>query len=213
MNGKELLIKELQSRGIIKNKKFIEALKNISREDFFPAESKEYAYYDDAFPIGYGQTISQPYTVFFMLNLLDPKEADNIMDVGFGSGWQTTLLAYIVGKRGSVRGIEIVKGVYDFGKSNISKYPELSKRIKLYCQNATNGLPEEAEKIAGFDGIIAAAEVQETPNEWRKQLKIGGRLVYPKDNSIHKETKKSESGFVKEVYPGFVFVPFIEPGS
>ena len=126
------------------------------------------------------------------------------MEIGYGSGWQTAILAEIVGEKGAVRAIERLPILCVLGKSNVSKYADLAKRVKFYCQDASSGLP------FSFDGIIVAAEVKKVPIAWRKQLKIGGRLVYPKAKSIFKEIKKSETDFSVEEYPGFAFVPFIE---
>lgn len=199
----------MTNRGVLKTPEIIYAFKKIDRVDFVPEKLKKLAYVDEALPIGFGQTISQPYTVAFMLELLGPKNDNNILDIGSGSGWQSALLAEIVGEKGKVYSIEINPDVFDIGKENIKKYPELSKRIELHCQNASNGLSKAAEDIGGFDGIIAAAEVRETPMSWREQLKMEGKLVYPKDNSIFLEIKKSENDFEINQFPGFVFVPFV----
>ena len=88
------------------------------------------------------------------------------------------------------------------------KYPELRERIILFCQDASPGVPEEK-----FDGIISAAEVLEVPSAWRRQLKIGGRLVYPKDGSLFREVKIGESKFESEQYHGFAFVPFVKDAN
>ena len=87
----------LQRTGVLKSGKIFDAFGVIDRADFVPEELKSSAYADEALPIGEGQTISQPYTVAFMLSLLDPQPGERIMDVGAGSGWQTAILAYIVG--------------------------------------------------------------------------------------------------------------------
>ena len=86
----------LQEIGILKTSFLIEAFLAIDRKDFIPESEKEYAYIDEALPIGEGQTISQPYTVAFMLELLDPKPDHIVLDAGAGSGWQTSLLAHSV---------------------------------------------------------------------------------------------------------------------
>ncbi len=207
MNG---LIKFLIDKGILKTPRIVDAFRKVDRIDFVPEKLKNLAYADEALPIGFGQTISQPYTVAFMLELLEPKNGDQILDIGSGSEWQSALLAEIAGDSGRVYSIEINPDVFDIGKKNISKYPALSKRIKTYCQNANNGLPKIAESVGGFDKIIAAAEVKEVPPSWREQLKINGKLVYPKGHSIFLEIKKSNVDFEITQFPGFVFVPFVD---
>jgi protein-L-isoaspartate(D-aspartate) O-methyltransferase len=181
----------------------------VPRPDFVPKEYAHFAYEDSALPIGAGQTISQPYTVVFMLELLAPQPGDHIMEVGAGSGWQTALLAALVGEAGHVYAIEINPLLAEFAEEHLAKYPELTGRITWYTQNAAAGLPEVAKQTHGFDGVIAAAEVGEVPTAWREQLKPGGRLVYPKAGSIFLEVKDSRGTFSVKEYPGFAFVPFI----
>lgn len=208
----EKLIRRLKAIGVLRSPLIEAALRSVDRADFVPEEIKDLAYLDEALPIGEGQTISQPYTVVFMLELLAPKEGDCLMDVGYGSGWQTALLASIAGEKGRVYAVERVKKICGFGEANVLKYPELSKWVKFFCADATPGLPEEAETGGGFDGIIAAAEVEEIPAAWRTQLKIGGHLVYPKNRAVWREVKKGAGKFSKEEYPGFVFVPYVGGG-
>jgi protein-L-isoaspartate(D-aspartate) O-methyltransferase len=200
----EELIKSLIERGVLKSPTIAKALKKVDRADFVPSGMKDLAYADEALPIGETQTISQPYTVVFMLELLEPKEGERIMDVGSGSMWQSAILAEIAGDKGKVYSIEINKDIFEFGKTNISKYPELMKRIETYNQNA-----DPAPTGAKLDGVIAAAEVAEVPQSWRDQLNVNGRLVYPKNGSIFLEIKRSEHEFEVSQFPGFAFVPFV----
>lgn len=211
-SGAKELVKELKARGVLKTPAIVRAFLAVNRADFVPEEQKFFAYADEPLPIGEGQTISQPYTVAFMFELLAPKAGEHILDVGHGSGWSSALLAHVVGEKGRVYAMEIVPKLCRFGKGNVKKYPELAERILLYCKSAENGFPKIAKEIGGFDGIIAAAEVGEVPSAWREQLKIGGRLVYPKNGSLWKETKLGgeTSKFKKEEFPGFAFVPFVE---
>lgn len=207
------LVKELKARGVLKTPVIARAFLAIDRADFVTEEQKFFAYADEPLPIGDGQTISQPYTVAFMFELLTPKMGEYILDVGHGSGWSSALLAHIVGEKGKVYAMEIVPKLCRFGKGNVEKYPELAERVLFCCKSAQNGLPKIAKEIGGFDGIIAAAEVGEVPKAWREQLKIGGRLVYPQNGSLWKETKLlggSTPKFKKEEFSGFAFVPFVE---
>ena len=193
-------------RGILKSLQIIEAFKKIDRADFVLPELKEQAYINEPLPIGEGQTISQPYTVAFMLELLQPELGNKIFEIGFGSGWQTALLAEIVSKTGKVFAVERIPELYRFGRKNIAKYGFIKNGlVKTIGGDATLGL----KRHAPFDRIIAAASAEEIPNEWLKELKIGGRLVAPIKNSIWLYIKKSEKEFEKKEFPDFVFVPLV----
>lgn len=205
------LLDNLIGGGYLKTPEIIEAFSAIDRADFVLSEDKRRAYENHALPISAGQTISQPATVAIMIELLAPKAGDKILEVGSGSGWQTAILAKIAGESGKVFGIERIKELFEYGKANIEKYDFIKKGIvSLYCQDGTLGLPKEAEKIGGFDGIIAAAAGEKIPEAWKEQLKIGGRLVLPVKNSVWLIVKKSEKEFTEKEFPGFAFVPLIE---
>ena len=100
----ENLIESLIKDGYLKTPSIIEAFKNIDRADFVPEECKGDACVNAPLPIGFEQTISQPLTVAFMIELLEPKPGERILDIGSGSGWVTAILAYIVGSEGKVIG-------------------------------------------------------------------------------------------------------------
>lgn len=202
------LIEELIAEGWLKTPKIIEAFKKIKRIDFLPEDLKYLAEVNEALPIGWGQTISQPLVVAFMLELLEPKEGEKILDIGSGSGWTTALLAEIVGEKGKVIGVEIVKELVEFGKENVKKYNFIERKIaEIHLGDGSKGF----EKEAPFDKILCSASVQgEIPKAWKEQLKIGGRIVTPVGTSIFLIIKKSKDKFQKTEYPGFVFVPLIE---
>lgn len=208
LDSMDELVESLVKNGVLVSASIRHVFAKVDRADFVPTDILYLAYEDTALPIGEGQTISQPYTVAFLLELLSPQTGDHIIDIGSGSGWQTALLAEVVGRKGKVYAIELVKSLFEFGKKNLEKYPELAKRIESYCQNAELGLPQESKAIGGFDGIISAAEVEEVPMAWRSQLKIGGKIVYPKAHSIYKEIKLERGEWKVTKYPGFEFVPF-----
>ena len=140
------LVDYLINIGALGSSKIIEAFKNVDRADFVRPEDRYAAYYDEALPIGKNQTISQPRTVAFMLELLNPKTGDKIMDIGSGSCWQTCLLASVVGENGHVYAIERIPEIHKFGKDNASKYPHLTKRISFYCTSAKDGLSDNQKK-------------------------------------------------------------------
>ena len=185
-----------------------QAFSAIHREDFVPPDMKELASLDEALPIASGQTISQPYTVAFMLEKLRPKKGQKILDIGSGSGWTTALLAHIVGSSGKVIGIEILPELAAVGKGNVAKYNFIEKGIvEMICADGKHGY----EKEAPYDGILVSASLatKELPGAWRQQLNQGGRIVVPIANSIWVFTKENEHTFSEEEYPGFVFVPFV----
>ncbi len=104
----EDLVKHLERHGLLKNESVRDAFLAVDRADFVPERAKKMAYVDRPLSIGEGQTISQPLVVAFMLEALRPREGDKIMDVGVGSGWQTGLLAKIVGDKGKIDAIEVI---------------------------------------------------------------------------------------------------------
>ena len=201
------LTDSLIKRGILRSPEIINAFCNIDRKNFVPDEYAESAYEDHPLPIGYNQTISQPTTVAFMLELLAVRRGDTVLDVGSGSLWQSALLAYIVGPKGHVFAIEIIPELKELGEKNIGKYGFIqSGVVTCLCMNAQNGIPEKAP----FDRIIAAASGVAVPRAWKEQLKIGGRIVIPIKESIYLFVKKKDGKFEEREYPGFVFVPFVE---
>jgi len=217
------LIDNLIKEGHLKTERVIEAFKKIKRKDFLPEEMKVLAEVDEPLSIGSGQTISQPQVVAFMLELLELKEGDKILDVGFGSGWTTALLSQIVGEKGKVIAIEIVPELKEFGEGNVKKYNFIEKGIaECILGDGSKGYTKEAP----FDNILASATARELPKAWKEQLKVGGRIVTPIGTSIWLFTKKNKEkgdepsihlhsapkGFVFEEkeYPGFVFVPLVK---
>jgi len=215
------LIEKLIQDGYLRTPLIIGAFKNIKREDFVPEDLKGEADINAPLPIGFGQTISQPLTVAFMLELLQPQPGEKILDIGAGSGWQTALLAYCVshqGKLGKVFAVERIPELVEFGKKNISKYNFLAPYrtegsgsgvekgiVEFICGDGSEGLRKEAP----FDKIICAASAEKIPEEWKKQLKIDGRIVTPIKDSVWLFIKKSDTDFEKIEYPGFAFVPLI----
>lgn len=206
MNSSTQLIDDLIGEGYLRTPRIVDAFRKIDRADFVPEKSKSEAYVNAPLPIGYGQTISQPLTVAFMLELLKPEKGDKILDIGSGSGWQTALLAEIVGESGKVFGLEIVRELKEFGEKNVAKYGFIEKGIaKIFLVNGSVGLKEEAP----FDKIIAGAMASIAPKIFLEQLKVGGRLVIPYAGSVWLLVKKSEKDFEEYEYPGFAFVPLV----
>lgn len=206
MDEKEKLLQSLVTGGYLKSSRMVEAFRKIDRADFVPPNEQSHAYENRPLPTAARQTISQPMTVAFMLELLDPRTGEKILDIGAGSGWQTVLLADLVGPDGKVVAVEHIPELCRFAKENIKKYPEQAQRITFICGDATAALPDQQ-----FDKIIAAAAAsKEIPIAWRKHLKTGGKIVAPVKNSIWLFIKKAEADWREQEYHGFVFVPLQE---
>jgi len=200
------LINDLIKNGYLRSDDIIDAFSNVRRIEFVPEDLASQSEANIPLPIGYGQTISQPLTVAFMMELLEPKSGQNVLDIGSGSGWTTGLLAYIVGEQGKVTSMEKIKELCEIGKKNIDKFGFIKKGIvEFYSESAENGF----EKNAPYDRILVSASVDEIPSILRKQLVAGGKMVIPVMNSIWYVEKKGEDDFNIEKFPGFTFVPFV----
>jgi protein-L-isoaspartate(D-aspartate) O-methyltransferase len=216
------LIDNLIKDGWLETPRIIEAFRKIKRADFLPDDMRDLAELNQALPIGSGQTISQPLTVAFMLEKLQPQPGDKILDIGSGSGWTTALLSQIVQPKGRVIAIEIVTQLKEFGERNVAKYNFMKKGVtKFILADGKKGYKKEAP----FDRILVSASAKSVPRAWKEQLKVGGRIVVPIETSIWLLVKKkkgrgneplvllhsAQKGFVFEEteFPGFVFVPLI----
>ena len=200
------LIDDLIEGGWLKDDRIISAFTKIKRVDFVTPGMEELSQLNEALPIGFGQTISQPLVVGFMIELLDPREGEKILDVGSGSGWTTALLAELVGEMGKVVAVELIPELKTFGEANVRKYDFVERGIAQFiCGDGSKG----CEKQAPFDKILASASAAKLPSAWQEQLKTGGRIVTPIGSSIWLFIKKSETNFEEVEYPGFAFVPLI----
>lgn len=200
------LINQLIKDGHLKTDAIIDAFSEINRIEFVPKEFEMQANVNIALPIGYGQTISQPLTVAFMLELLNPQKGQKILDVGSGSGWTVALLSYIVGKEGKVYALDVKEELVEFGKKNVDKYGYVKNGIaEFYNINGIDGLPDKAP----FDCILVSASAEEIPQVLKDQLKIGGKMVIPVGDTIYFLEKKGEQKFEEKKFPGFSFVPLI----
>ena len=197
------LVKLLQEKGII-DKNVLNAINKIPRHLFLNSSFEDYAYQDKAFPIGAGQTISQPYTVAFQSQLLEIKKDDKILEIGTGSGYQTAVL-YLMGAK--VFSIERQNELF---KQTSVLLPKLGIRPKhLSFGDGYKGLPNHAP----FDSIIVTAGAPIIPKPLMAQLKIGGRLVIPvgdKNQIMTMLIRKNETQFEKHEFGDFKFVPLLE---
>jgi protein-L-isoaspartate(D-aspartate) O-methyltransferase len=203
---KEGLIKSLIEDGYLKSRPVIDAFKAVDRKDFVPLKLKDQAYQNTALPIGNKQTISQPLVVAFMLEILELKSGEKVLEIGTGSGWKTALMAKITGSQAKIFSLERISELHVFAKENLKKYGLVdSETVELVVGDGSKGY----EAGAPYDKIIAAASAQEIPKAWEEQLKIGGRIVAPVKESIVVVDKVAKGEFRYKEYFGFSFVPLV----
>jgi len=190
-------------RPAIKDKNVLAAMRKVPRHEFVPGNLRRDAYYDWPLPIGHGQTISQPYIVAMMTELLKPKSTHRVLEIGTGSGYQAAVLAEIVKE---VWTIEIVKALGKRAKETLAeKYP---KKVKIKIADGYYGW----EDGAPYDGIIVTCAANNIPPPLIKQLKEGGRMVIPvgspfyTQNLLVLEKKKGGEIIARSVLP-VAFVP------
>lgn len=199
------LVTLLKEKGIT-DKGVLEAIKMIPRHLFLNSSFSDYAYQDKAFPIGAGQTISQPYTVAFQSQLLEVKKDQKILEIGTGSGYQTAVLCLMGAK------VYSVERQNELFKQTSALLPKLGIGIRpkhLSFGDGYKGLPNHAP----FDGIIVTAGAPIIPQALMAQLKIGGRLVIPLGEEVQIMTlliRKNETQFEKHEFGDFKFVPLLE---
>jgi len=200
------LVDNLRKKGIT-DEGVLKAINNIPRHFFLDSAFDKIAYEDRAFPIGEGQTISQPYTVAYQTQLLKIKMADKVLEVGTGSVYQATVLAEM-GAR--VFTIERQKKLYDHQQKNYqfkTKYPS----IKFFYGDGFAGLPT----YAPFDKMIVTAAAPFIPPKLIEQLKPGGFMVIPVDDDSGSQrmlrlTKRADGGYDEEAFEHFSFVPMLQ---
>lgn len=201
---RKLLVETIRTKGI-QNVQVLDAILKLPRHYFFDSTFLEYAYEDKPFPIGAGQTISQPFTVAFQTELLNVKRGDKILEIGTGSGYQACILAELGAK---VFTIERQKSLFD----KTSRYlPSLGyKTVKTFYGDGYKGLPA----FAPFDKILVTAAAPYIPDELIAQLKSGGVLVIPvgaNDTQIMKRiTKLPNDTLETQEFGVFRFVPMLE---
>lgn len=200
------LLKIIKAQGI-KDERVINAIGKVRRELFVSPEFKRFAYDNNALPISNNQTISQPYTVAFMTELLEVKEGDKILEIGTGSGYQAAIL-YELGAK--VYSIERIEQLYETAKKALE---ENKFKVSLKCSDGTRGWPE----YSPYDGIVVTAGSPDLPPSLTKQLKTGGRLVIPVGGMDVQEIWKAvkiKDEYGREYvdifkYKNFKFVPLI----
>lgn len=174
----------------------------VNRRDFVLPQDKDMADEDHPIPIGHGQTISQPSTVRRMLEWLDVRPGDKILDIGSGSGWTTALLAHITGLNGKVYAVEIIPELLKMGERNCRRLG--LDNVSFFQADDRIGLP----KYAPYDRILVSAAADQMKQELHEQLTLGGKLVIPIRNTIF-ELTKTNTGWHQIAHHGFLFVPLV----
>lgn len=190
---------QVRARGI-RHEGVLQAMREVPRHEFVPAECRADAYDDRPLPIGQGQTISQPYMVAAMTAALDPGDGDQVLEVGTGSGYQAAVLARLVG---SVRTIEWVPELADRARATFERLGVTN--VEVSTGDGSLGIPGEQ-----FDGIIVTAGAPEVPPALVEQLANGGRIVMPCGTRYHQVLtviQRNNHSFQEEQRDGCVFVP------
>jgi len=201
----EELIFIMKKSGFLNDRKIELAIRKNPRHEFVPLSYKEEAYEDKPISIIKNQTISQPSVVSRMTEWLDIKEGQKILEIGTGSGWQTAILAYLVGN-GKIYSLERHVELAEFAKKNLDKLG--ISNVKVILKDGSFGLQEESP----FDRIIITAACKKIPDTLIEQLSIGGLLIapvggYPQSLVLLKKT--NQGIFEIKNQPGYVFVPLL----
>ncbi len=199
---KSMVDSQLRARGI-QSSDVLRAMEKVQRHLFVPEELREHAYEDHPLSIGYGQTISQPYMVAIMTELMDLKPSDKVLEIGTGSGYQTAILAELANY---IVSIERIKGLVEQAKKKLENSGYTN--IEIICGDGSRGYQPEAP----YDAIIVTAGSPEVPESLKKQLNEGGKLIIPVGSSnlqvLLKITKKGEE-YLVEKHTSCIFVPLI----
>ena len=198
------LIKELKEKGIV-NKNIFDSIKKVSRELFVNEASVQWAYENMALPVECGQTISQPYVVAYMIECLKLKKTDKVLEVGTGTGYQAAIISHLCQK---IYTIEIFDKLLKQAKFNIEKLKITNVIYKL--GNGVNGWKEKNF----FDAIIVSAASEKISSQLLQNLKINGKLIFPKKYSFENQKlilikKIDENNFKKKELFNVKFVPLL----
>ena len=198
--------RQLKSRDI-KDERVLAAMGKVPREEFVPAVARADAYQDGPLPIGYDQTISQPYIVAFMTEQLRPKPSDRVLEIGSGSGYQAAILAELVAQ---VYTIDIVEPLAKTAEATLQRLGYKNVHIKV--GDGYQGWPEEAP----FDAVIVTCAPEKVPQPLVDQLKDGGRMVIPVGERFAQQLYllEKKNGQLKESATLPVrFVPMLREGQ
>ncbi|PSR57065.1 protein-L-isoaspartate O-methyltransferase [Adhaeribacter arboris] len=199
---RKVLVKLLKEKGI-KDERVLQAIATVPRHFFFEKMFLEHAYQDKAFPIGEGQTISQPYTVAYQTELLQLKPSDTVLEIGTGSGYQCCVLLQITPHVYTIEYNEVL-----FRKA-LQFFKQMNLHPHTYLGDGSEGLPQEAP----FDKILVTAGAPVIPKSLLEQLKVGGALVIPvgdeQSQKMVRVVRETPDEFTREVFDNFKFVPLL----
>ena len=198
---RKLLLAKLRKLRTVPGDKVINAFIKVPRENFVVSKFTTDAYEDNPLAIGYRQTISQPSTVFTMVEALEIKKTDHVLEVGTGSGYQAAILSQL---SDHVSSVEIIPELVDFAKKNLIKSD--INNVKVICWDGSVGY----EPAAPYDKIIIAAANDEIPEALIKQLKEGGVLIAPIGGVTSQKMIKAtiHDNKITQTYLGqYIFVP------
>jgi len=202
-NERVAMVKQqIQGRGV-SDKNTLNAMKKVERHMFVPEEYRNKAYTDRPLPIGYGQTISQPYIVAYMTELLQVGAGDTVLEIGTGSGYQAAVLANFINQ---VYTLEIVEKLGLSAKERLKRLNYLNVEVKI--ADGYDGWPEHGP----YDGIVVTAASEYIPPALIDQLKDGGRMIIPigspfRVQNLMMVTKRGGQITTKSLMP-VRFVPF-----
>lgn len=205
------LVKWLSKNGYVRSPRIKDAFTHIQREDFVQKEEGEDVHKNLPIALGFGRTIPHPSTVAFLLELVEPKFGEKILHVGAGTGWQTALLAYVVGGKsdsetlsGKVIALENVETFSNVATKNLEHYNFVSNGVvDVVNGNAKEGYPKDAP----YDKIVSSVAMKEVPPIWKEEVRIGGRIVVPIGERIVVLDKTGADTFSRRQYFGFEFSP------
>lgn len=205
MGDAEKMIREIKEKYSLGSPKVFSAMFHVPRERFIPPQYQYLAYDDGPISIGYGQTISQPYTVAFMTDLLKLKGSEKVLEIGTGSGYQAAILSLLAKK---VYTVEVITQLAEEAKNRLQKLG--FKNVEVRGGSGEFGWKEKSP----FDAILVTAGMEEVPQILFDQLKVGGVLVAPvgegMDKMMTKYIKLKNSKIRKKEFGIFHFVPFVE---
>ena len=198
------LIEELKEKGIT-DKNILSALKKVPRELFVNDLSSQWAYENIALPVECGQTISQPYVVAYMIDCLELKKTDKVLEIGTGTGYQAAIISHLCQE---IYTVEIFDKLFNQAKINMEKL----KINNIICKLG-NGADGWKEKIL-FDAIIVSAATEKIPSKLLQNLKNNGKLIIPKKYPLENQKlvlvkKKGENNFEKKELFDVKFVPLL----
>lgn len=197
---KKMVLEQLRARGII-DPRVLEVMGKVPREKFVLPENRSQAYWDGPLAIGRGQTISQPYVIALALQLLELKGNEKVLDIGAGSGYEAALLSFLAKE---VISVEIIPQLAKRAGRLLRDY----ENVRVIIGDGRQGFPEEAP----FEAIKAAAAAEKVPPAWKKQLKNGGRIVFPLKKTFGQELVriiKKNNKFIQESFGSVFYVPLV----